>query len=66
MLGTGYVCARVICGAVREPLPEDLDLKWPRAKGERVRDGNGRDDMERFENGDGAVGVSGAVERRGV
>ena len=66
VLGTGDECARVICGAVREPLPEDLDLRWPLAKGERVRGRSGRDDTERFEKGDGAVGVSGAVARRGV
>lgn len=66
VLGTGEECARVICGAVREPLPEDLDLRWPLAKGERVRGRNGKDDMERFENGAGVVGVSGAVDRRGA
>ena len=66
VLGTGEECARVICGAVREPLPEDLDLRWPLAKGERVRGRIGKDDMERFENGAGVVGVSGAVDRRGA
>lgn len=66
LLGTGDECARAICGAVREPLPEDLDLRWPLAKGERVRGRSGREDTERVENGDGVVGVSGAVDRRGV
>ena len=66
VLGTGDECARVICGAVREPLPEDLDLKWPLAKGERVRGRDGKDDSERFEKGDGAAGVSEAMARRGV
>lgn len=66
VLGPGDECARVICGAVREPLPEDLDLRWPFANGERVRGRSGRDDTEKFENGDGAVGVSGAVDRREV
>ena len=66
VLGTGDECARVICGAVRELLPEDLDLRWPLAKGERVRGRSGSEDMERFENGDGVLGVSGAVDLRGV
>ncbi len=66
VLGAGDECARVICGALREPLPEDLDLRWPLAKGERGRGRNGKDETERVENGDEAVGVSGAVDRRGV
>lgn len=66
VLGTGDECARVISGALREALPEDLDLRWPLAKGERVRGRNGKEDTERVEKGDGAVDVSGAVARRGV
>ena len=66
VVGTGDECARVICGALREPPPEDLDLRWPLEKGERVRGRSGKEDTERFEKGDEAVGVSGAVARRGV
>ena len=66
VLGTGDECALVICGALREPLPEDLDLRWPLAKGDRGRGRCGRDNTERFEKGDGRVGVFGAVARRGV
>lgn len=56
VLGTGDECARVICGALRELLPEDLDLRWPLAKGDRVR---GRSGAERL---DVAMVVSGAVK----
>ena len=66
VFGTGEECARVICGALNEPLPEDLDLRWPLANGERVRGRSGRDDTERAEKGVGAVRVSGTVVRRGV
>lgn len=66
VLGTGDECARVICGALREALPEDLDLRWPLANGERVRGRKGKDDTERVEKGGRAVGVSGSVARRGV
>ena len=66
VFGTGEECARVICGALKEPLPEDLDLRWPLANGERVRGRSGRDDTERAEKGVGAVRVSGAVVCRGV
>lgn len=51
---------------MREPLPEDLDLRCPLAKGDRVRGRSGREDTERLEKGDRAVEVSGAVDRRGV
>ena len=64
--GTGDECARVICGALRELLLEDLDLRWPLAKGERVRGRIGKEDTDKFEKRDEAVGVSGAVARRGV
>lgn len=66
VLGTGDECALVICGALSEALPEDLDLRWPLAKGERVRGCCGRDNTEMLEKGEGEVGVSGAVARRGV
>ena len=66
VVGTGDECARAICGAPREVLPEDLDRRWPLARGERGRGLSGREDVERFEKGDGARGVSGAVARRGA
>lgn len=60
VFGTGDECARVICGAEREP-PEDRDREWPLVKGERVRGRSGTVDVERVEKGDWTRGESGAV-----